>query len=43
MLIIKNGTVLDVEKSKSVKMDISIEDGKIVAIKKSIRAKKMIV
>ena len=40
MLIIKNGTVLDVEKSKSVKMDISIEDGKIVAIKKSIRAKK---
>lgn len=40
MLIIKNGNVLDVEKSKSVKMDISIDGGKIVAIKKSIKAKK---
>ncbi|MDO4589532.1 MAG: amidohydrolase [Fusobacterium sp.] len=40
MLIIKNGNVLDVEKSKSVKMDISIDGGKIVAVKKSIKAKK---
>ncbi|WP_339127212.1 hypothetical protein LIY46_08360 [Fusobacterium varium] len=40
MIIIKNGTLLDVEKSKSEKMDISIENGKIIAIKKSIKPKK---
>lgn len=40
MIIIKNGTLLDVEKSKFEKMDISIEDGKITGIKKSIKPKK---
>lgn len=40
MIIIKNGILLDVEKSKSEKMDISIENGKITAIKKNIKPKK---
>lgn len=41
MIIIKNGILLDVEKSKSEKMDISIENGKITAIKKILNLRKM--
>lgn len=41
MIIIKNGTLLDVEKSKFEKMDISIEDGKITGIKKVLNLRKM--
>ena len=40
MLIIKNGTILNVEKSKEEKMDIAIDNGKIFSIKKNIAPKK---
>ncbi|MDR3258436.1 MAG: amidohydrolase [Fusobacteriaceae bacterium] len=40
MIIIKNGTILNVEKSKYETLDISIENGKIISIKKDISATK---
>lgn len=41
MIIIKNGTLLDVEISKSEKMDISIENGKLLRLKKVLNLRKM--
>lgn len=40
MLIIKNGSILNVEKSSIEKKDISIENGKIISIKKNIVPQK---
>jgi len=40
MLLIKNGTILNVERCKEEKMDIAVDKGKIVSIKKNISPKK---
>jgi imidazolonepropionase-like amidohydrolase len=40
MIIIKNGTILNVEKSKYENLDISIDNGKIISIKKGISPTK---